>query len=172
MNSVLGGGFSGRLFQNLRERHGFTYGSSSFFDQKKLGGVFSATAEVRNEVTGKAITEILEELRRIRQEPIPGAELDLQKQYVVGNYLLSLENERRNVERVQDIDLYGLPKDYYQKLIPRVRGLDPKEARSLANKYITAEDVVVIVVGDAAEVKAQVETPGQVTVYDTELRVR
>ena len=45
MNSVLGGGFSGRLFQNLRERHGFTYGSSSFFDQKKLGGVFSATAE-------------------------------------------------------------------------------------------------------------------------------
>ncbi|MGH8522990.1 MAG: hypothetical protein ACREXY_01855 [Gammaproteobacteria bacterium] len=127
---------------------------------------------MRNEVTGKAITEILEELKRIRQEPIPGAELDLQKQYVVGNYLLSLENERRNVERVQDIDLYGLPKDYYQKLIPRVRGLDPKEARSLAHKYITAEDVLVIVVGDAAEVKAQVETLGQVTVYDTELRVR
>lgn len=169
VNSVLGGGFSGRLFQNLRERNGFTYGSSSGFDQRKLGGVFSATAEVRNEVTGKAIVEVLNELRRIRSDLIPAPELALQKQYVAGNYLLSLENEGRNLERVQDIDLYDMPNDYYQKLIPRVERLDAQEAQSLAQRYLTSENVAIIVVGDAASIKPQLDTLGKVTVYNSKL---
>lgn len=172
VNSVLGGGFSGRLFQNLRERNAFTYGSSSNFDQRKLGGVFSATAEVRNEVTGKAATEILNELKRIREEPIPAPELDLQKQYVAGNYLLSLESDRRNLERVQDLDLFGLPKDYYQTLISRIREVDPNEAQSLARKYIPPKDVAIIVVGDADQIRPQLEPLGPVTVYDADLKTK
>ncbi len=172
VNSVLGGGFSGRLFQNLRERNAFTYGSSSNFDQAKLGGVFAATAEVRNEVTGKAVTEILNELKRIREEAIPAPELDLQKQYVAGNYLLSLENDRRNLERVQDIDLFGLPNDYYQTLIAKIGELHPGEAHSLARKYIPLADVAIIVVGDADQIRKQLEPLGPVTVYDTDLKVK
>jgi len=172
VNSVLGGGFSGRLFQNLRERNGFTYGSSSNFDQRKLGGVFSATAEVRNEVTGKAVIEILNELKRIREEPIPEPELDLRKQYVAGNYLLSLESDRRNLERVQDIDLFGLPNDYYQTLVSRIREVDPNEAQSLARKYIPARDVAIIVVGDADQIRPQLEPLGPVTVYDADLKTK
>ena len=134
--------------------------------------MFSATAEVRNEVTGKAVIEILNELKRIREEPIPEPELDLRKQYVAGNYLLSLESDRRNLERVQDIDLFGLPNDYYQTLVSRIREVDPNEAQSLARKYIPARDVAIIVVGDADQIRPQLEPLGPVTVYDTDLKVK
>ncbi|MEO6785950.1 MAG: pitrilysin family protein, partial [Chthoniobacteraceae bacterium] len=90
MNSILGGGFSGRLFQNLREKHGYTYGSSSAFGYNKDAGWFQATAETRNNVTAPAITEILGEIKRIMTDPVAGPELELQRQYNIGNYLLSL----------------------------------------------------------------------------------
>ncbi len=89
MNATLGGGFSGRLFQNLREKNGWTYGAYSAFGMNRFGGEFAATAETRNNVTAPAIKEIIAEINRLRTEPVPEAELELQRQYNVGNYLLS-----------------------------------------------------------------------------------
>jgi predicted Zn-dependent peptidase len=170
LNATLGGGFSGRLFQNLRERHGWTYGSSSFFDYRKHAGSFEATAETRNEVTAPAIGEILNEIRRIRQEPIPAPELELQRQYNVGNYLLSLENAGRTATRVQDIDLYGLPTDFYKTYAKRMDTVTAEQVQALANKYLNPDNVSVIVVGEAKDVKPNLEKIGKVFVYDTELK--
>ena len=170
VNSVLGGGMSGRLAENLREKHGFTYGSGSGFSAKKLGGTFSATAEVRNAVTGEAVTEILNELKRITSEPIPESELGLQRNLIVGNFLLSVENERRMGERLQEIDLYGLPQDYYKTYAQKVAGLKPEKASELARKYIDPNDLVIIAVGEAKEIVPQLEKFGKVTVYDTDLK--
>jgi len=169
VNSVLGGGFSGRLFGNLRERHGFTYGAYSSFDAEKLGGTFSASAEVRNEVTGAATQEIFNELNRIVSDPIPEEELRLQRNYLAGNFLISLENNRRSAERLQSIDLYGLPEDYYSTYAERVTGVTPKAAHELAKKYIDPKNLVVVVVGKAAEVRPQLEKLGPVTIYDADL---
>jgi zinc protease len=170
LTATLGGGFSGRLFQNLRERHGWTYGSSSYFDYRKHAGSFEATAETRNEVTAPAIGEILKEIERIRQEPIPEPELELQRQYNVGNYLLSLENANRTATRVQDIDLYGLEPDFYKTYAKRMDTVTAEQAKTLANKYLDPENISVIVVGEAKEVKPSLEKIGKVSVYDTELR--
>jgi len=170
VNSVLGGGLSGRLFANLREKHGFTYGSSSGFSAKKLGGAFSATAEVRNEVTGAAVEEILKELKRISSEPIPESELALQRNFLVGNFLMSVENERRMGERLQEIDLYGLPADYYKTYAKRIAGLKPENATELAKKYIDPNNLIIVVVGEAREIVPQLEKFGKVTVYDTDLK--
>ena len=169
VNSVLGGGMSGRLFANLREQHGFTYGSYSGFSQKQLGGAFSATAEVRNAVTGPSVEEILKELQRIRTEPIPEKELALQRNYLVGNYLLSVENDQRTGERLQEIDLYGLPEDFYKTYAKKLAGVTPEKAAELAQKYIDPGKVVVIVVGEAKEIVPQLEKLGKVAVYDTNL---
>jgi predicted Zn-dependent peptidase len=86
----------------------------------KHGGDFSASAETRNEVTAPALKETLKEIQRLRDEPVPEPELELQREYNVGNYLLSLENAGRTASRVQDIELYGLPEDFYKRYAKRM----------------------------------------------------
>lgn len=170
LNATLGGGFSGRLFQNLREKHGWTYGAYSAFDFRKLAGGFEATAETRNEVTGPAIEETLKEMQRIRQELVPEAELQLQRQYNVGNYLLSLENAGRTATRVQDIDLYGLPAEFYKHYASRMASTTPEQTLQLGQKYLHPDKVSIVVVGEAKEIKPQLEKFGKVFVYDTDLK--
>ena len=170
VSSVLGGGFSGRLFANLREKHGYTYGAYSGFQEKKLGGTFSATAEVRNAVTGPATGEILNELNRIAETPIPQGELELQRNYLAGNFLMSLESNQRTAERIQEIDLYNLPTDFYKNYASRLVSITPEQASTLAKKYIDPKDVAIVVVGEAKEVLPQVEKFGTTTVYDTDLK--
>ncbi len=171
VNATLGGGFSGRLFQNLREKHGYTYGSSSAFGFNADAGYFQATAESRNEVTAPAVQEILAEMKRIREEPIAEPELELQREYNVGNYLLSLENVSRVASRVQDIELYGLDPDFYKTYAKRMAAVTPDKARELAQKYITPGDACVIVVGEAKQVRAELEKLGKVTLYDTDYHI-
>jgi zinc protease len=170
VNSTLGGGFSGRLFQNLREKNGYTYGSSCAFNYYKQGGYFQATAEARNEVTVPAIKEILNEITRIRTEPIAAEELELQRQYNVGNYLLSLESASRVAGRVQDIELYGLPADFYKTYATRMAAVTPETAQKLAQKYLSTENIAIVVIGKAEVIRKDLESIGKVTVYDADLR--
>ena len=172
LNSILGGGFSGRLFQNLRERHGYTYGSSSGFSMNRVTGIFSASAEVRNAVTVPAIEEILNEIRRIDAEPVPDPELDMQRQYLAGNYLLSLESPGVLASRVQEIDLYKLPVDYFKNYASRVSKVSAEKIKALAEKYIHPDGLTVIVAGEATEIEPALAKLGPVTVYDTDLKVK
>lgn len=170
LNATLGGGFSGRLFQNLREKHGWTYGAYSAFGLNKLAGSFEASAETRNEVTVPAIKEMLVEMKRLREEPVPDTELELQRQYNIGNYLLSLENTMRTAQRVQDIDLYGLPADFYKRYAKRMETVTPAVAQQLAQRHISVENVAICIVGEAKDIQPELEKLGKVIVYDTELK--
>jgi predicted Zn-dependent peptidase len=171
INSTLGGGFSGRLFQNLREVHGYTYGSSSAFGYNVAAGYFQATAETRNEVTAPAVKEILHEIKRIREEVVGNDELELQRQYNIGNYLLSLEQPSRVAARVQDIWLYDLPPDFYKTYAKRMSEVTPEITQTLAQKYLHPDNVAIVVVGEAKQVKADLEKLGKVIVYDVDLNV-
>ncbi|MCX8513284.1 MAG: pitrilysin family protein [Chthoniobacteraceae bacterium] len=172
LNATLGGGFSGRLFQNLRETHGWTYGAYSAFDPRRTAGSFEATAETRNDVTAPAIGELLKEIGRLCQEPVPEAELRLQREYNVGNYLLSLEKSERTAQRVQDIDLYGLPADFYKTYARRMGSVTPELLQATAKSHLDAENTCIVVVGEAKEVRASLEAIGPVTVYDTDFKVK
>jgi len=172
VNCLLGGGMSGRLFMNLREQHGYTYGAYSGFQAKKLGGTFSATAEVRNAVTAPAIGEIVNELNRLVNDPIPDSELRLQRNYLAGNFLLSLESNARTAERIQDIDLFGLPPDYFKTYAERVTAVTPEKASEIARKYIDPKNLDIVVVGEAKEVLPQLQKLGKVTVYNTDLKAQ
>lgn len=170
LNATLGGGFSGRLFQNLREKHGWTYGASSAFDMRKFGGGFQASTETRNEVTAPAVVELLKEIGRLSEEPAPVAEIALQRQYNVGNYLLSLESSARTAQRVQDIDLYGLPVDFYKTYATRMAAITPTDVQTLAKKYLSTTDLAIIVVGEAKDVRPGLEKIGKVILYDQDLQ--
>jgi zinc protease len=169
VESVLGGGFSGRLFQNLREKHGWTYGAYASGVYQRYLGYFAASTEVRNAVTDSAIAEILAEMRRICSEPINEEELKLQREYLAGNYLLSLERAEQNAARLQNIEFYGLPADYYKTYAQKVSRVTPEKALELAKKYIEVSDLAIVVVGDAKEIKPKLEKIAKVRVYDTEL---
>lgn len=170
VESVLGGGFSGRLFQNLREKHGWTYGAYASGVYQRYLGYFAASTEVRNAVTDSAIAEILAEMRRICSEPINEEELKLQREYLAGNYLLSLERAEQNATRLQNIEFYGLPADYYKTYAQRVSRVTPEKALELAKKYIEVNDLAIVVIGDAKEIKPKLEKIAKVRVYDTELK--
>ncbi len=169
VNSTLGGGFSGRLFQNLRERNGYTYGASSRFAPQQLGGLFTASSDVRNAVTEPAVVEILNELKRIREQPIDEKELAMQRDYLAGNYLLSLESPGATAARVQEIEFFGLPVDYYKNYARRVTSVTPERAQELARKYLRDENLTIVVVGEGKEIKPMLEKLGPVTVYNTDL---
>ena len=83
---------------------------------------------------------------------------------------MSVENDQRTAERLQEIDLYGLPEDYYKTYAAKLAALTPEKASELAKQYILPKDLVIIVVGEAKEIAPQVEKFGKVTVYDTDLR--
>ena len=139
----------------------------------RLGGTFQASAEVRNTVTLPAVQEILNEIKRIDDEPVPDPELGMQREYLAGNYLLSLESAGRTAARVQEIDLYKLPVDYYKTYAGRVSTVSAEKIKALADKYFGSTDGwTVVVVGEAKEIREPLEKLGPVTVYDTDLKVK
>ncbi len=170
--SVLGGGFSGRLFQNLREDKGYTYGAGAYAANAAKLGAIVTYSDVRNEVTADAISEIFNELNRIREEPIPEAELEMHKKYLAGNYMLSLESPLTIARLVQEIDIYGLAPDYYQTYVSQLMSVTPDLAGDLANKYILPDASIIGVVGKREEIGASLEALGKVTVYDDSLEVQ
>lgn len=170
--SVLGGGFSGRMFQNLREDKGYTYGASTYPANAARFGAIVTTTSARNEVTGGAVKEILNELKRIREKPIPEPELSMHRRYLAGNYMLSLESPLSTAQRVQEIDVYGLDEDHYRRYVEELLSVDSELAQELAREHLTASQCVVAVVGKAKEVAPTLSELGPVTLYDEDLKVK
>ena len=113
MNRILGGGPQSRLFINLREEKGYTYGAYSSFIAQKYPGPWSAGGDVRTEVAEGAMTEFFNEMRRIREERVPEIELEDAKRSVVANFALSLEDPAQLLGYAITRKLYGFPDDYW-----------------------------------------------------------
>lgn len=153
MNTILGGGvFNARLMQNLREARGFTYGAYSSLDADRWCGSFSAGCSVRNEVTDSAVTEMLYEIERMRDEPVTDAELSLAKSYMAGSFARSLEDPRTIARFALNIMLYGLPKDYYTTYLKRLDTVSVESVRAAAQRFLKPDNAQVLVVGDQKEV--------------------
>ncbi len=171
LNSILGGGtgLGNRLAMNLRETHAFTYTPYSTFDANLYKGHFIAGAEVRNEVTDLALQEIFNEIDRLQTTVVPADELERNIQSAVGNFLMSIADPTTTAIRVQSIDFYGLPKNYYDRLVSAYSATTADEVMRLARKYIASGDLMVVVVGKASEVKPKLEKFGTVEVWDADL---
>jgi predicted Zn-dependent peptidase len=148
-NSVLGGGgFAGRLMQNLREDKGFTYGSRSSLSYDPLVGVFSASASVRNEVTDSAVTEILYEIERLSTEKVAPEDLQKIKNIMAGRFARSLERPQTVANFALNIARYDLPADYYEKYLERLAAVTAEDVMRVSKKYLTAKNANILVVGD------------------------
>lgn len=168
MNRVVGGGGASRLFINLREEKGYTYGAYSSFAPLKYPGAWTASSDVRSEVTEGAMTEFIKEINRIRDEKVPEAELKDSERSVVANFALSLENPSQLLFYAMVRKLYNFPEDYWDTYPAKIAAVSAEEVQRVAQKYIKPDAMQIIAVGDAGKIKAVMEKFGPVEVYDTE----
>ncbi len=148
MDSVVGGGASARLFLNLREDKGYTYGVYSGFTAVKYPGPWSAGGDVRTEVTEGALNELVYELKRIRDEAVPAAELEEKKRAIVAAFALSLESPASLLNYEVTRKIYGLPADYWDTYPSRIMAVTAADVQRVAERYIQPDKFAVVVVGD------------------------
>ena len=169
MNTILGSGFSGRLFRNLREDKGYTYGAYSSLGSDELVARFGASASVRNEVTDSAVTEFLYELNQMRDTDVTDEELELAKNYIAGSFARNLESPQTVANFALSTMRYNLPEDYYATYLEKLDAVDVAAVRAMAQKYINPDKARIIVVGskdDVAESLEQFAPDGEVKFYD------
>lgn len=166
MNNILGNGSSGRLYKNLREKNGFTYGAYSQLSSDKLIGNFTASSSVRNEKTDSAIGQFLMEFGRIRSELVSNADLGQTKNEMSGSFARSLENPATIANFALNIARYGLPKDYYQNYLKNLAAVDLTTVKQMADKYIQPGHMNIVIVGNAKQVAPGLEKYGEVKYFD------
>jgi len=167
-NRILGGGATGRLFMDLREDKGWTYGAYSNFSQRVDVGYFRATANVRTEVTDSALTEILTLVDDMVEKPVSQKELDDAKSYLIGNFPTTIETPSQIAGEIGRVKMLGLDESYledYRKKIAKVTVADVQETMQ---KYMHPDRMAMIVVGDANEVMDKIEPIASVNLYDIE----
>jgi zinc protease len=157
MHTVLGANASSRLFMNLREEKGYTYGAYSSLDARRTAGSFRVSAEVRTPVTGDSLKEFFYELDRIRNEPVSQKELDDAKSYLTGVFPIRLETQEGLIEQIVQIKMLGLPDDYLQTYRQQIQDVTVDAVQRVANKYIRPDEAAIVIVGDGAEIGRQVK---------------
>ncbi len=168
MNNILGGGFSGRLFANLREKHAFTYGAYSSISPSKQIGMFSAEASVRNEKTDSSIQEILNELNIIRNTKVGDTELSRMKNYLAGGFARSLESPNTIANFALSIAVNNLPEDYYQKYLTNLAAVDAQKVQDAATTLLNPAKMHIVIVGNAKQIAKGLEKYGPVKYFDIE----
>lgn len=168
MNQILGGGPAARLFLNLREKNGYTYGAYSNFGGSKFRGTVVSSSEVRTDVTEGAMREFMYELKRIREEKVNAAELENAKHAIVGGFALSLEQPNALLQNIVTQKLYDLPADYWDTYPQRVMAITAEDIQRAADKYVDLGHLQIIAVGDASKTRDILRKYGTVEVYDTE----
>lgn len=157
MNQVLGAGASSRVFMNLREEKGYTYGAYTRFDAKRYAGDFEASAEVRTEVTGASLDEFFFELHRIRDEAVSERELEDAKNFLTGVFPIRAETQEGLTNLIVNQQLYDLPGDYLLTYRDHVSAVSVDDVRRAALEYIKPESLSIVMVGDAVSMLPQVE---------------
>jgi len=167
MNHVLGGAASSRLFINLREEHGYTYGAYSFVTARKYAGPWIGMANMRTDATAGAMTEFLKEIDRIRNQPVPESELEEHKRALVAGFALSLEDPNQLLDFAITQKLYGFPADYWDTYPAKISAVTAEQVARVANQYLQPDNLQIVAVGDAAKVKPVLDKLGPVTLFDT-----
>ncbi len=169
MNQVLGAGASSRVFMNLREEKGYTYGAYTRLNTRQLAGDIEATAEVRNEVTGDSLKEFFYELGRIRDEKVGDEELADAKNFLTGVFPLRAETQEGLTNLIVNQNLYGLPEDYLQTYRDNVSAVTADDVQRVAVKYVRPNEMAIVIVGDADEVLPQAKDYAATgEIFDTE----
>jgi zinc protease len=168
LNEILGGSSQGRLFLNLREKHGWTYGSYSQISTDEVVGHFQAYAKARNVVTDSSVNEIISEMNSLRNEKVSDETLHNTLSYMTGSFAIGLENPATIATFAINIDRYHMPKDYYKNYLKTLNAVTAADVQATAQQYIHPENANIVVVGDKAEAEKlkRFSKDGVINYYD------
>jgi zinc protease len=155
LNTVLGGSFTSRLNQNLREEHGYAYGASSGFDMRLSAGPFVAAAGVQTDKTAEALREFFNELNAI-VKPIPADELTKAKNYIALGFPSEFETTRDLAGHAEQLLVYQLADDYYERYVANVQAVTADAVQKAAARYIQPSRFAVVIVGDRQSIEPSV----------------
>ena len=155
---ILGGGGAGRLFNNLREDKGWTYGSySSISESYKTKGLILAQAQVKNEVTDSAAVELLVELDKMRNKLVTNEELMSTKAKYTGNFVMSLENPATIAGFARNIITQDLPENYYNSFLENINNVTKQDVQNAAQKYFSPNKTRIFITGKGSEILEKIE---------------
>lgn len=170
LNKIVGGGTDSRLFLILREEKGWTYGAYSTLSRPRNVGYYLASAEVRSEVTDSALVELMNQLRRVREEAVSPAELEAAKSFLAGSFPLRIETASQIASQVAQNRLLGLPTEALIQYRDRISAVTAQDVQRVARQYVRPEQAAIIVVGDAAKVGESLRRVAPVALFDVQGR--
>lgn len=147
VNTILGGYFGSRLMKTIREEKGYTYGINSVLVSLKNAGFLVILSEVRADDTKNAIQDILAEIKKLREEKVSQQELDLVRNYMLGDLLRSFDGPFEISASFKNIIDFGLEDDYFNQTIEAIRSITPEEIIVLANKYLQEDTLLKTIAG-------------------------
>jgi peptidase M16 domain protein len=157
-NSILGGDFGSYINMNLREAHGYTYGATSGFKiDKWTKGAFSIKTKVSNAVTAPAIIETLNEIKRIQTQEVSAEKLSQAKAQYIGQFVMATERPQSTANYAINIRTQQLPADFYKNYIASLQNVTQADVQRVANTYFMLQNMRIIVVGKADEIKSSLE---------------
>jgi zinc protease len=167
MNTVLGGAFTSRLNQNLRETHGYTYGAGSGFGLRRSAGPFIASAEIVTAKTDSALIEFTKELRAIR-DTLPAEELTKAKRYLQLGLPGNFETTTGIAGEFLPLLAYGIPLDFYATAVERYGAVTQSDVQRVARQYIDPDKLTIVIVGDRKTIEPGIRAlkPGEIIIRD------
>ena len=156
-NKILGGGGNARLYSNLREDKGYTYGSYSSLRQSRNAATFRATASVRNTVTDSSVVEMMKEINKIRYKKVTEEELKLAKAEYIGSFVINVQQPSTVAGYALNREIYNLPKDYYEKYLENINSVTIDDVQNAAIKYFTADKARIFITGKGVDVIENLE---------------
>lgn len=160
MNGALGGMFSSRLNNNLRETRGYTYGIYSHFDYDRAPAPFSVEASVQQDATGASVREILREIAAMREQPLSDAELTAARNAQLLSLPGQFETNSDIGASLTELFVYGLAPDYYDQLARRLAEVGVQDVQDVARRYLDPEKMVVVAVGERRKILPQLQKLG------------
>jgi zinc protease len=155
MNTILGGSFTSRLNQNLREDKGYAYGAGSSFEYMPAPGPWMASSNVQTQSTGPALAEFMNELRGMHV-PIPEDELDRARNFLAMRHPAGFQSVAGIAARLGEMVQYNLPPDYFNRYVDNVLAVTRADVERVAREYIDPDNVAIFVVGDRRAIEEQV----------------
>jgi predicted Zn-dependent peptidase len=171
MNQIIGGGPTGRLFIILREEKGYTYGAYSNVSAQIYRGTWTASTNVRTEVTDPALRDLMHEIARMRDERVPAEDFEAAKRNMVASFALGLESPGQVLNYHVTRWRYKLPANYWDTQPQRIMAVTAEQVQAAAKQYLDPSKLQVVAVGDATKVAEVLAKYGVMVKYDTEGKI-
>jgi zinc protease len=167
MNTILGGGFGSRLFQQVRTRLGYAYEVGGAFGASyDHPGMFYAVAATKSETTTDAIQAVLEQLNGMKSQPVTEDELTKAKDYILNSFIFQYDSKGKILDARARLEFYGYPADYLETFHQAIEKITIADVERVAKKYIDTDKMATLVVGNSTEIKPPLSKLGAVHPID------